>query len=96
MKKPRNGGFTLIELLVVLAVLAVLATMAVPAAQVLVQRQKEQELRLSLRTIREAIDTYKRASDEGRIGAMWAKRAIRDRSKFWSTASRICATPSDD
>ncbi len=67
MRKPQNGGFTLIELLVVLAVLAVLATMAVPTAQVLLQRQKEQELRSALRAIREAIDTYKRASDEGRI-----------------------------
>lgn len=60
-------GFTLIELLVTLALLALLSTVVVPLAQVQVQRQKEQQLRAALVSAREAIDAYKKASDEGKI-----------------------------
>ena len=63
----RPAGFTLIELLVTLAILALLGTLVVPVTQVTMQRQQEQELRRALREIRQGIDAYKRAYDEGRI-----------------------------
>jgi general secretion pathway protein G len=63
---PR-AGFTLIELLVTLAILGLLGTLILPVSQVTVQRRQEQELRSALHDMRNAIDAYKRAFDEGRI-----------------------------
>ena len=67
LSKTVMPGFTLIELLVTLAILAVLAVVAIPVGEIALQRMKEHELRLALREIRSAIDTYKKNGDEGRI-----------------------------
>ena len=63
----RNRGFTIIELVITVGIVSLLATAAVPSAQLMYQRERERELRASLRTIRSAIDAYKAASDSGRI-----------------------------
>jgi len=63
----RGQGFTLIELVITVAIVALLASVALPVSELAVQRTKEQELRRTLRQVREAIDAYKQASDEGRI-----------------------------
>ena len=62
-----QSGLTLIEVLVTITILGILASVAVPLSQMTVKREKELELRRSLRGIRSAIDAYKRVSDEGRI-----------------------------
>jgi general secretion pathway protein G len=65
--RHRGHGFTIIELVITVGIVSLLATAAVPSARLLYQREREHELRASLRTIRAAIDSYKFASDTGRI-----------------------------
>jgi len=70
LKRPNLNpprGFTLLEIVIALAILSILVTMATPVVQLQLQRQKETELRAALRDIRNAIDSYKRAADTGRV-----------------------------
>jgi len=62
-----DKGFTMIEMLVTLAILAVLAMVAAPLMQVAAERQKEEELRRALWSIRDAIDAYKKAGEDGKF-----------------------------
>lgn len=55
----RSQGFTLIELVITVVVLAVLALGTIPLVQNAVRRQKEQQLRETLREIRLAIDEFR-------------------------------------
>ena len=63
----RARGFTMIELVVTVAIVALLATAVIPSAQLTFQREREAELRSSLRILRTAIDAYKKAADDGRV-----------------------------
>ena len=51
-------------MLVTMAILALMAAIALPLAKTAVKREKEMELRRSLRIIREAVDSYKKLADE--------------------------------
>ncbi len=71
-RKPRiwdrriwQKGYTLTELFVVCVLLTTLAAVALPVAKFTSRREKEIELRYALRTMRNAIDEYKRYSDRG-------------------------------
>lgn len=61
-------GLSFIELIITVAILGILATVIVPFTQMTVKRNKELELRRSLREIRTAIDEYKKAYDEAHKG----------------------------
>jgi general secretion pathway protein G len=63
------SGFTLIELLVALVLLALLVSSAAPLMQLNAKRNKEQALQKALWQIRDAIDAYKQAVDDGLIKA---------------------------
>ncbi|HSI45830.1 MAG TPA: prepilin-type N-terminal cleavage/methylation domain-containing protein [Methylophilus sp.] len=62
-----KNGFTLVELLVTLALLALLVTSASPVVQLNSKREKERELKRALWQIRDALDAYKDAVDQGLI-----------------------------
>ncbi len=62
-----NDGFTLIEVVITLAIVGLIASAAFPMAELGYQREREAELRRVLIEVREAIDAYHRAVEEGRI-----------------------------
>jgi general secretion pathway protein G len=65
----RQRGFTLLEMLVTATVLMILASAMVPLAKNGIRRQRELELRRTLRELRTAIDLYKLNVDQQKIKA---------------------------
>src|SRR5215207_2796923 len=56
----RQSGFSLIELVITITVLTILTMGVLPLVKISVKRQKEQQLRETLRQIRTAIDEFHR------------------------------------
>ncbi|MEM7483130.1 MAG: type II secretion system protein [Acidobacteriota bacterium] len=62
-----NRGYSLIELVIVATLMTILASVTLPVVKFTEKRLKEMELRGHLRSMRGAIDEYKRYSDNGFI-----------------------------
>lgn len=63
-----QGGLSLVELIVAFTIMALLTTMALPLARYRVRRDKERELKFALQEIRTAINKYKDAADQNKLG----------------------------
>jgi general secretion pathway protein G len=74
-KGARRRGFTYLELVLSLVILAVLSAALIPSTRNVVKRQKELGLQRSLLEMREAIDRFKEAVDNGKI-------VVRDREQL--------------
>lgn len=57
--RTSHRGFTLLEIIIVIAILSILTAAAVPMVRNTVRRERESDLRYSLRQLRQAIDRYK-------------------------------------
>jgi general secretion pathway protein G len=68
--RAQSGGFSLVELLAVVAILSILASIGLPLMELSARRNQEEDLRRSLREIREALDQYKLMADRGRISQL--------------------------
>lgn len=64
MLPNNNRGVSLVELVVTLVILSILAGVILPSAQMTARRTKELELKRNLRTIRTAIDEFKKKYEE--------------------------------
>ena len=69
MRTSRRGewGLTYLEVMITVSILLILAAAAIPVARTAIKRQREMELRSALREVRNAIDQFKKYSDQGLI-----------------------------
>jgi len=66
-RRSAQSGMTLLELIIACAILLILSSAALPVARFTVVRQREKDLRLDLREMRNAIDRYKDLADRNMI-----------------------------
>jgi len=67
MRGRRERGLTYLEVMITVSILLILAAAAIPVARTAIKRQREMELRSALREVRNAIDQFKKYSDQGLI-----------------------------
>jgi len=65
-----SHGFTLLEIIIVITVLSVLTAAAIPMVRNTVRREREAELRIALRQLRQAMDRYKLYFDQSNGAAI--------------------------
>jgi general secretion pathway protein G len=65
-----SHGFTLLEIIIVITILSVLTAAAIPMVRNTVKREREAELRIALRQLRQAIDRYKLFFDQSNGAAI--------------------------
>jgi general secretion pathway protein G len=68
VRVERSRGVSYLEVVATAAIVMILASAILPMGRVAVQRQREIELRRALREMRQKIDLYKQAVDQGQIG----------------------------
>jgi general secretion pathway protein G len=64
IRNPQSKGFTLLEIVIVITILSVMTAAAIPLVRNTVRRERETELRIALRQLRQALDSYKRYADQ--------------------------------
>lgn len=69
-KSAIGNGFTLLEIIIVITILSVLTAAAIPMVRNTVRRERESELRIALRQLRQAIDRYKLYHDQSNGSAI--------------------------
>jgi general secretion pathway protein G len=68
IRNPQSKGFSLLEMIIVITILSVLTAAAIPLVRNTVKRERETELRIALRQLRQALDAYKRYHDQTNNG----------------------------
>jgi len=68
-RRPDAGGFSFVEMIIATALIMILASATLPIVRISIRRERENNLRRTLREIRLAIDKYQDACVSNKIAA---------------------------